>query len=62
MPQFMNTTKGRVLRDIIAHVHADALIGQKLKNGEIRKKLTEPQWKVPEGYQLDVITMEHFCQ
>ncbi len=60
MPQFMNTTKGRVLRDIIAHVHADALIGQKLKNGEIRKKLTEPQWKVPEGYQLDVITMEHF--
>lgn len=60
MPHFANSQKGRVLRDIIAHVHADALIGQKLKNGEIRKKRIEPQWKVPEGYTLDVIEMEHF--
>ena len=31
MPQFENTPRGRVVREIIARVHADNLIGRKLK-------------------------------
>ena len=37
------------MREIIARVHADNLIGRKLKNGELRKKLNEPEWKVPDA-------------
>ena len=44
MPQFENTPRGSVVRVIIAWVHADNLIGRKLKYGELRKKLNEPEW------------------
>ena len=60
MPQFENTPRGRVVREIIARVHADNLIGRKLKNGELRKKLNEPEWKVPDGYSLSVIEQKHY--
>lgn len=30
--------RGRVMRDLIAHVTNDHLIGKKIKNGELRKK------------------------
>ena len=30
--------QGRVMRDLIAHVTNDHLIGKKIKNGELRKK------------------------
>lgn len=60
MPQFENSPQGRVLRELIAHVHSDNLIGRKMKNGELRKKLVEPSWKVPEGYTLSVIEVKNF--
>lgn len=60
MPQFENTSRGRVLREIVARVHSDNLIGRKLKNGELRKKLTEPEWKVPSGYALSVIEQKNY--
>lgn len=50
-----NSIRARVLRDLIAHATADNLIGRKLKNGELRKKLVEKPWKVPEHYTLTVI-------
>ena len=31
--------RGRVMRDLIAHVTNDHLIGKKIKNGELRKKI-----------------------
>lgn len=60
MPQFENSSQGRVLREIVARVHADNLIGRKLKTGELRKKISEPEWKVPAGYSLSIIEQKHF--
>ena len=49
--------RGRVMRDLIAHVTNDHLIGKKIKNGELRKKIgdSEPPWKCPDCFSLDVI-------
>ena len=33
---------GNVMRDLIAHVTNDNLIGRKIKSGELRKKMVEP--------------------
>lgn len=55
MVQTENSIQGKVLRELIAHVTADNLIGRKIKSGELRKKLVEPEWKVPEHYTLYVI-------
>ncbi|MCD8232151.1 MAG: alpha/beta hydrolase [Clostridiales bacterium] len=60
MHQYENTPQERVLRDLVARVYNDNLIGRKLKNGELRKKLSEPEWKVPAGYSLSVIEQQNF--
>ena len=60
MPQFENTPQGRVLREIVARMHADNLIGRKLRSGELRKKLSESDWKVPAGYSLSVIEQKNY--
>ena len=54
--------RGRVMRDLIAHVTNDHLIGKKIKNGELRKKIgdSEPPWKCPDCFLLDVIEMDNF--
>ena len=39
--------RGRVMRDLISHVTNDLLIGRKIKSGELRKRLVEPNWIVP---------------
>ena len=54
--------RGRVMRDLIAHVTNDHLIGKKIKNGELRKKIgdSEPPWKCPDCFSLDVIEMDNF--
>jgi monoterpene epsilon-lactone hydrolase len=48
---------GTVMREVIARVTADNLIGQKLKNGELRKNLNlhEPEWKVPDHFSYRII-------
>lgn len=55
MIQTENSIQGKVLRELISHFTSDNLIGRKIKNGELRKKLVEPPWKVPEHYTLYVI-------
>ncbi len=52
--------RGRVIRDLIAHVTNDNLIGRKIKTGELRKKLVEPKWKCPDCFSLEEIRMPHF--
>ena len=51
---------GNVMRDLIAHVTNDNLIGRKIKSGELRKKMVEPPWKCPEMFTMTTISMEHF--
>ncbi len=54
------STRGRVIRDMIAHVTNDNLIGRKIKTGELRKKLVEPKWRCPDCFQMTEIDMPHF--
>ena len=54
------SVRGRVIRDMIAHVTNDNLIGRKIKTGELRKKLVEPKWRCPDCFQMTEIDMPHF--
>lgn len=45
------------VRDMIARMTADRLIGPKLQNGEIRKNLVEPTWKCPACFHLTQIDL-----
>lgn len=46
------------VRDMIARMTADRLIGPKLQNGEIRKNLVEPPWKCPACFHLTQIDLK----
>lgn len=50
------------MRDLIARVTNDHLIGKKIKSGELRKKIgtAEAPWKCPDCFQLTVIEMGAF--
>lgn len=52
--------RGKVVRDLIAHVTNDNLIGRKFKNGEIRKNLVEPPWKCPDCFTMTKIELPNF--
>lgn len=51
---------GTVIRELIARFTSDYLIGKKIKNGELRKKIIEPPWIVPKGFLRTEIVTEHF--
>ena len=50
------------MRDLIARVTNDHLIGKKIKNGELRTKIgtAEPPWKCPDCFEMTVIELEKF--
>lgn len=52
--------QGAVMRELNARFTSDHLIGKKFKNGEFRKKMTEPPWNVPDGFDLTELQMEEF--
>ncbi len=55
--------QGRLMRQAIATLTKDNLIGQKFKNGEIRKKVSEPaaHWKCPDCFTNTIIALPN-CQ
>lgn len=55
-----SSIRGFILRQLIAHVTADHLIGQKIKSGEMRKKLVEPKWRIPSIFTMEEIAMDNF--
>ena len=54
--------RGRVMRDVIAHATHDHLIGKRIRNGDLRKKIgdVEPEWKCPEPFVMKKIQLERF--
>lgn len=48
MRENQSSIAGKVIRDMIAHVTNDNLIGRKIKSGELRKKMVEPPWHCPD--------------
>lgn len=60
MAENETSVQGRVIRELIARMTNDNLIGRKIKNGELRKKLIEPAWKCPDCFYWHLINMEKF--
>ena len=60
MIESKTSVQGRVLRDLIAHVTSDNLVGRKIKKGELRKKIVEPAWKCPDVFLMQKIQMPDF--
>lgn len=52
--------RGMLIRELIARFTSDHMIGKKIKNGELRKKLIETPWTVPAGLHMEEIEMEQF--
>jgi acetyl esterase/lipase len=53
------SVKGRVIADLLSHFTNDLAIGKKIKSGELRKRLKEPAWKVPDCFTMTTIQREH---
>ncbi len=51
---------GKVLSRMIAYISNESLIGKSLKTGELRKKMTEPAWTVPEPFNLTSFDLGNF--
>ena len=54
------SVKGRVIAELLSHLTHDLQIGKKIKSGELRKRLKEPAWHVPECFNMTNIDMENF--
>ena len=53
--------QGTLIRELIGRFTSYHLIGKKIKNGEFRKKITEPAWNVPDGFTMTEIPMDTFA-
>lgn len=54
------SSRGRVLSRMISYISNESLIGKSLKTGELRKKMTEPEWNVPEPFNLTSFDLGNF--
>ena len=55
-----SSMRGRLAREMISHIASGRLLGRRIKSGELRKRMVEPEWKVPECFVMEQIDMEHF--
>lgn len=53
-----SSIRATIVRDIIARMAADRILGPKLQKGEIRKKMVETPWKCPACFHLTTITLQ----
>lgn len=60
MTENMASIQGRIVREMLAHLTSGRVIGKKIKNGELRRRLVEPEWKVPDCFTMTHISMENF--
>ena len=54
------SVKGRVIADLLSHLTNYLQIGKKIKSGELRKRMKEPPWIVPDCFNMTHIEMENF--
>ena len=57
-----SSVQGKIISDLFYHITNNMKIGKKIKSGELRKKIghVEPEWKVPEGYNMTHIDLKNF--
>ncbi len=46
--------------DMLTHITNGRLIGRRIKNGELRKRMVEPDWRVPPCFTFKNIDMDDF--
>ena len=49
-----------MLADLLSHLTNDLQIGKKIKSGELRKRLKEPPWIVPDCFNMTHIELKNF--
>lgn len=54
------SVRAKILRELIADVTNNNLIGIKFRNGELRKKLVEPPYKYADEFDVELIDMKDF--
>lgn len=54
------SVKGRVVAELLSHITNDFQIGKKIKSGELRRRLKEPPWIVPDCFTMTNIDMDNF--
>ncbi len=54
------SVQGQIVRDMLAHVTNGRLLGRKIKTGELRKRMVEPEWRVPDCFNMTEIDMGNF--
>lgn len=52
--------QGKILANLMGHITNDLAIGKKIKSGELRKRMKEPAWLVPDCFVTEDIDMEGF--
>jgi len=52
--------RGKVLSRMISYISNESLMGKSLKTGELRKRMKEPVWTVPEPFNLTSFEMDGF--
>ena len=52
--------RGQVVCDLMSHLTNGLAIGKKIKSGEIRRRISEPSWKVPDCFNFTHIDMGDF--
>ena len=57
-----SSVRGKIIADLFYHITNNMKIGKKIKSGELRKKIghVEPEWKVPEAYNMTHINLKKF--
>lgn len=54
-----SSIRAAIVRDTIARMTADRILGPKIQKGELRKNMVEPAWKCPECFTMEEISLEH---
>jgi acetyl esterase/lipase len=54
------SVQGKVISDLIATVTNELAIGKDIKSGKLRKRMVEPQWRVPGCFTMTHIDMPEF--
>ncbi|MBO4909885.1 MAG: alpha/beta hydrolase [Lachnospiraceae bacterium] len=52
--------RGKVVSRMISYISNESKMGKSLKTGELRKKMKEPAWNVPEPFNLTSFEMDGF--
>lgn len=52
--------QGRIVSELLEHITSGRLIGKRIKTGELRKRLVEPEWKVPDCFAMTHVDRKEF--